>query len=258
MNPCCNASTCTLKLNAVCAHGQCCEDCQLKTAGTLCREPANSCDLPEFCTGSDPHCPANVYLHDGHMCHGVDGYCYNGICQTHEQQCITLWGQGAKPAPGICFERVNSAGDPYGNCGKDSKGSFAKCEAQDAKCGKIQCQGGANRPVIGTNAVSIETNIPLPEGGRILCRGTHVYLGDDMPDPGLVLTGTKCGNNMVCLNRQCQNISVFGVHECTYKCSGRGVCNNKKNCHCEAHWAPPLCDKAGFGGSVDSGPVRQA
>lgn len=68
---------------------------------------------------------------------------------------------------------------------------------RDAKCGKIQCQGGANRPVIGTNAVSIETNIPLPEGGRILCRGTHVYLGDDMPDPGLVLTGTKCGNNMV-------------------------------------------------------------
>lgn len=37
---------------------------------------------------------------------------------------------GAKPAPGICFERVNSAGDPYGNCGKDSKGSFAKCEAR--------------------------------------------------------------------------------------------------------------------------------
>lgn len=68
---------------------------------------------------------------------------------------------------------------------------------RDAKCGKIQCQGGANRPVIGTNAVSIETNIPLQEGGRILCRGTHVYLGDDMPDPGLVLTGTKCGDGMV-------------------------------------------------------------
>ncbi|KAL3967888.1 NLR family CARD domain-containing protein 3 [Sarotherodon galilaeus] len=258
MNPCCNATTCTLKGDAVCAHGQCCQDCQLKPSGTLCRESSNSCDLPEFCTGTSPHCPSNVYLHDGHGCHNVDGYCYNGICQTHEQQCITLWGHGAKPAPGICFERVNSAGDPYGNCGKDTKGSFAKCEVRDAKCGKIQCQGGANRPVIGTNAVSIETNIPLQEGGRILCRGTHVYLGDDMPDPGLVLTGTKCGDEMMCLNRQCQNVSIFGVHDCSAKCSGRGVCNNNKNCHCEAHWAPPFCDKAGFGGSVDSGPIRQA
>lgn len=67
---------------------------QLKLAGTLCRESSNSCDLPEFCTGANPHCPSNVYLHDGHACHDVDGYCYNGICQTHEQQCITLWGPG--------------------------------------------------------------------------------------------------------------------------------------------------------------------
>ncbi|KAI5946080.1 Disintegrin and metalloproteinase domain-containing protein 12 [Manis javanica] len=258
MNLCCNATTCTLKPDAVCAHGLCCEDCQLKPAGTACRGSGNSCDLPEFCTGVSPQCPANVYLHDGHPCQGVDGYCYNGICQTHEQQCVTLWGPGAKPAPGICFERVNSAGDPYGNCGKDSKSSFAKCELRDAKCGKIQCQGGASRPVIGTNAVSIETNIPLQEGGRILCRGTHVYLGDDMPDPGLVLAGTKCADGKICLNRQCQNISVFGVHECARRCHGRGVCNNRRNCHCEAHWAPPFCDKLGFGGSTDSGPVRQA
>ncbi|XP_036078250.1 disintegrin and metalloproteinase domain-containing protein 12 isoform X2 [Rousettus aegyptiacus] len=255
---CCNATTCTLKPDAVCAHGLCCEDCQLKPAGTACRDPSNPCDLPEFCSGSSPHCPANVYLHDGHPCQGLGGYCYNGVCQTHEQQCVTLWGPGAKPAPGICFERVNSAGDPYGNCGKSSKGSFAKCELRDAKCGKIQCQGGASRPVIGTNAVSIETNIPLQEGGRILCRGTHVYLGDDMPDPGLVLAGTKCADGKICLNRRCQNISVFGVHECAKQCHGRGVCNNRRNCHCEAHWAPPRCDKSGFGGSADSGPTRRA
>ncbi|KAI1236113.1 hypothetical protein IHE44_0001387 [Lamprotornis superbus] len=310
-NRCCNATTCALNPGAVCAHGLCCEDCQLKPAGISCRESSNSCDLPEFCTGASPQCPANVYLHDGHACHGVDGYCYNGICQTHEQQALkhlknqpqwyrqqvslATWVEEhvqefqfkmklltwhkplqcspkshacrrvdmssqsrAKPAPGICFERVNSAGDPYGNCGKDSKSSFAKCEPRDAKCGKIQCQGGANRPVIGTNAVSIETNIPLQEGGKILCRGTHVYLGDDMPDPGLVLAGTKCEDGKICLNRRCQNTSVFGVHKCATKCHGRGVCNNKKNCHCEAEWAPPFCDKPGFGGSVDSGPIRQA
>ena len=78
-----------------------------------------------------------------------------------------------------------------------SLSAVCSCLSRDAKCGKIQCQGGASRPVIGTNAVSIETNIPLQEGGRILCRGTHVYLGDDMPDPGLVLAGTKCADGKV-------------------------------------------------------------
>ncbi|MGH0152668.1 UNVERIFIED_CONTAM: hypothetical protein FKN15_062922 [Acipenser sinensis] len=104
-------------------------------------DSSNACDLPEFCTGDAHHCPPNVYLHDGHSCLKVEGYCYNGICQTHEQQCITLWGQGAKPAPGICFERV---------------------------------------------------------------------------------------------------------------------CNNNKHCHCEADWSPPHCEVPGFGGSLDSGPMRLA
>uniref|UniRef100_A0A6I8NNB9 ADAM metallopeptidase domain 12 n=1 Tax=Ornithorhynchus anatinus TaxID=9258 RepID=A0A6I8NNB9_ORNAN len=254
---CCNATSCTLKPGAVCAHGLCCEDCQLKPAGVCCRASSNPCDLPEFCTGAGPHCPGNVYLHDGLPCARVDGYCYSGLCRTHQDQCAALWGPGAKAAPGICFERVNAAGDPYGNCGKQSRTSFAKCEARDAKCGKIQCQGGASRPVIGTNAVSIETNIALQDGGRIRCRGTHVYLGDDVPDPGLVLAGTKCGEGKICLNRRCQNVSVFGVWACLAKCHGRGVCNNHQNCHCEAEWAPPFCDVPGFGGSVDSGPVRR-
>lgn len=81
---------------------------QLKPAGTPCRDSSNSCDLPEFCTGSSPHCPANVYLHDGHACHNVDGYCYNGICQTHEQQCITLWGQGMRSTP-LTLELAHTA-----------------------------------------------------------------------------------------------------------------------------------------------------
>uniref|UniRef100_A0A673IHV0 ADAM metallopeptidase domain 12 n=1 Tax=Sinocyclocheilus rhinocerous TaxID=307959 RepID=A0A673IHV0_9TELE len=222
LNPCCNASTCTLKQEAVCAHGQCCEDCQLKSAGTPCRESSNSCDLPEFCTGADPHCPANVYLHDGHNCQGVDGHCYNGICQTHEQQCITLWGQGEDSATRRC--QRSCLIETVWVSGEDA--SLFLC-------------------------VLAATNIPLQEGGRILCRGTHVYLGDDMPDPGLVLTGTKCGENMMCINRQCQNISVLGVHDCSARCSGHGV--KKKKCFL---WAPPFCDKAGFGGSMDSGPMR--
>lgn len=103
-----------------------------------------------------------------------------------------VWNPGPEPANALNFLRDSG---PVPNF--SSLGTVCSRPSRDAKCGKIQCQGGASRPVIGTNAVSIETNIPLQEGGRILCRGTHVYLGDDLPDPGLVLAGTKCADGKV-------------------------------------------------------------
>lgn len=63
-------------------------------AGTICREAAGSCDLPEYCTGASPYCPANVYLLDGSSCAYGEAYCNNGMCMTHHQQCVQLWGPG--------------------------------------------------------------------------------------------------------------------------------------------------------------------
>uniref|UniRef100_A0A8C3XBX6 ADAM metallopeptidase domain 33 n=1 Tax=Cyanoderma ruficeps TaxID=181631 RepID=A0A8C3XBX6_9PASS len=231
-NPCCNAHNCTLKEGAQCAHGDCCHSCKLKAAGTMCREAAGSCDLPEFCTGASPFCPANVYLLDGSSCARGQAYCSNGMCMTHQQQCVQLWGPGAWPAPDACFQDVNMAGNTYGNCGKDSQGRYVKCDKRDAMCGKIQCQSSAKKPQ-GTNTVSIDTTIRF-KGREVKCRGTFVYSAkddqEDLSDPGLVLTGTKCGDGM--------------------------VCNSNKNCHCDPGWAPPFCEKPGLGGSVDSGPVQ--
>lgn len=66
-------------------------------------------------------------------------------------------------------------------------------------CGKIQCQSSAKKPQ-GTNTVSIDTTIRF-KGREVKCRGTFVYSAkddqEDLSDPGLVLTGTKCGDGMV-------------------------------------------------------------
>uniref|UniRef100_A0A8D0DE44 ADAM metallopeptidase domain 19 n=1 Tax=Sander lucioperca TaxID=283035 RepID=A0A8D0DE44_SANLU len=260
-SPCCNANNCTLKAGAECAHGVCCHNCKLKSPGVLCRAPSGSCDLPEYCDGKAESCPANFYLVDGTSCAAGQAYCYTGMCLTLKQQCLSLWGQDGRPAPDLCFKKVNEAGDMYGNCGKDDLGKYRSCKDRDAQCGKIQCLTSASKP-LENNAVRIETTVSVGNQ-KIQCMGTHVYKpgqGDeggqgDTLDPGLVMTGTKCGEHSICFNGECRNSSFLRADECNAKCHGHGLCNNNHNCHCDVGWAPPLCDQKGSGGSVDSGPV---
>lgn len=126
-DPCCNASTCQLVPGAQCSSdGICCQDCkvspkqhvrrhyanlshdqylnlspplppQLRVAGSVCREPLGECDLPEFCTGSSPHCPPNVFLQNGEPCEDGASYCYGGICASMHTQCQMLWGPSKTP-----------------------------------------------------------------------------------------------------------------------------------------------------------------
>ncbi|XP_070692876.1 disintegrin and metalloproteinase domain-containing protein 19 [Pempheris klunzingeri] len=260
-SPCCNANNCTLKAGAECAHGVCCDNCKLKSPGVLCRAPSGSCDLPEYCDGKAESCPANFYLVDGTPCAGGWAYCYTGMCLTLEQQCLSLWGPDGRLAPDLCFKKVNEAGDMYGNCGKDMLGKYRSCKNRDAICGKIQCLTSAAKP-IENNAVRIETTVTVGNK-KLQCMGTHVYKAGqedeeaqgDTLDPGLVMTGTKCGDDSICFNGECRNASFLRADECNAKCHGHGLCNNNHNCHCDAGWAPPLCDQRGSGGSVDSGPV---
>lgn len=259
-SPCCNAHNCTLKSGAECAHGVCCHECKLKSPGVMCRPPSGSCDLPEYCDGKSESCPANFFLMDGSSCASGSAYCYTGMCLTLEQQCLSLWGKDARPAPDLCFTDVNKAGDAFGNCGQDLMGTYRKCTERNAKCGKIQCQSSASKP-LESNAVAIDTTIPSGQQ-KILCRGTHVWPHghakenqNDTLDPGLVLTGTKCGDNAICFEGECCDASFLQADECSTKCQGHGLCNNNHNCHCHSGWAPPFCGTSGPGGSLDSGPV---
>ncbi|XP_028834830.1 disintegrin and metalloproteinase domain-containing protein 12 isoform X4 [Denticeps clupeoides] len=256
-DPCCNASTCKLVPGAQCSSdGICCENCKLRTAGWVCREPLGECDLPEHCTGTSPYCPPNVFLQNGEPCESGSSYCYSGVCASLDAQCQILWGPNATKAPPLCFSSVNKHGSKYGNCGQLANGSYIPCPSADVQCGKLQCQGGNGRPLLGSNAQILTTKVLLNHTDYT-CRGTHFDLGDDISDPAMVAPGSSCGPGKACLNQRCQDASVFGVEECHRKCNGHGVCNSNKNCHCDVGWAPPDCKYAGFGGSVDSGPARQ-
>ncbi|XP_070823311.1 disintegrin and metalloproteinase domain-containing protein 15 isoform X1 [Chaetodon trifascialis] len=257
-DPCCNASTCQLVPGAQCSSdGICCHDCKLRAAGSVCREPLGECDLPEFCTGASPYCPPNVFLQNGEPCEDDASFCYGGVCASMQTQCQMLWGPNATAAPAVCFSSVNKQGNKYGNCGQLTNGSYVPCGNPDVHCGRIQCQGGRERPLLGTNAEILTTTVRFNHSD-LVCRGTFFHLGDDVSDPATVAQGTACGPGKACLNQRCQDVSVFGVDQCRSKCNGHGVCNSNKNCHCDAGWAPPDCRYSGHGGSVDSGPATAA
>ncbi|XP_035463787.2 disintegrin and metalloproteinase domain-containing protein 15 isoform X4 [Scophthalmus maximus] len=255
---CCNASSCRLLPGAQCSSdGICCNDCKLRAAGSVCREPIGECDLPEFCTGSSPHCPPNVFLQNGEPCEDGATYCYGGVCASMNTQCQMMWGPNATSAPPICFSSVNKQGNKYGNCGQLINGSYVPCGTSDVHCGRIQCRGGGERPLLGSNAEILTTTVRLNHSD-LVCRGTFFHLGDDVSDPATVAPGTACGPGQACLNQKCQDVSAFGVDDCRRKCSGHGVCNSNQNCHCDAGRAPPDCRFSGHGGSVDSGPATAA
>ncbi|NXE02788.1 ADA19 protein, partial [Chaetorhynchus papuensis] len=249
-NPCCNAHNCTLKEGAQCAHGDCCHNCKVRPyPATPC--PPRAHPVPTLCPWDETF--PRRFLHEHPVAAPALGISALPAVPRSFPLCAGAW-----PAPDACFQDVNMAGNTYGNCGKDSQGRYVKCDKRDAMCGKIQCQSSAKKPQ-GTNTVSIDTTIRF-KGREVKCRGTFVYSAkddqEDLSDPGLVLTGTKCGDGMVCKDRRCQNASLFELEKCVSRCHGHGVCNSNKNCHCDPGWAPPFCEKPGLGGSVDSGPVQ--
>ncbi|XP_032433980.1 disintegrin and metalloproteinase domain-containing protein 9 isoform X4 [Xiphophorus hellerii] len=250
-DPCCEYRTCKLKPGAQCASGECCSGCQFLPGGMVCRSKKDEeCDLPEYCNGSTSFCQSDVFVQNGHPCRNQQAYCYNGRCQHLDGQCQALFGPKATAAPNICFKDVNSKGDRFGNCGYQHYG-YKKCESRNAQCGKLQCLNVKGGTVFGI----LPSIITTPIHGAT-CFGVDFMLGSDVPDPGMVNEGTKCGDNKVCMNFECRSADVLS-YDCDVetKCHGHGVCNSNRNCHCDYGWTSPSCKLSGYGGSVDSGPT---
>ncbi|XP_061585630.1 disintegrin and metalloproteinase domain-containing protein 9 isoform X2 [Cololabis saira] len=248
-DPCCEYRTCKLKSGAQCASGECCYNCQYLPGGTVCRSSSDECDLPEYCNGSSSFCQSDVFVQNGQPCRNQQAFCYNGKCQHRDGQCQALFGSKAKAAPLNCFLDVNSKGDRFGNCGYANH-NYRKCESRNALCGKLQCSNIQSVTVFG-----IEPSIIISPISGDKCYAVDFNLGSDVPDPGMVNEGTKCGDDKVCMNFECRSSDVLNYDCKAESCHGHGVCNNNRNCHCDYGWAPPFCELSGYGGSTDSGPT---
>uniref|UniRef100_A0A194AS47 Metalloproteinase type III 2 n=2 Tax=Micrurus TaxID=8634 RepID=A0A194AS47_9SAUR len=178
---CCDARTCKLKHKAQCDSEECCEKCKFKKAGAKCRAAKDDCDLPELCTGRSAECPTDSFQRNGHPCQNNQGYCYNGKCPIMKNQCIALMGSGVKVSRDMCFT-LNQRGKGCGFCRKEN-GANIPCAAKDVKCGRLFCK----------------------KGNSMTCRCS---VSPRDPDYGMVEPGTKCGDGMVCSNRQCVKVQT--------------------------------------------------
>ncbi|KAJ0180250.1 hypothetical protein K1T71_003654 [Dendrolimus kikuchii] len=246
-NSCCDPFTCRLTKESQCASGECCDKCQLKPRGVVCRDATNECDLEETCTGLSGSCPADAHRKNGEPCEDGKGYCFAGQCPTLSLQCERIWGPGTVGADKECFEQFNSKGSVTGHCGKDGDGHYIKCEMENVRCGTLQCQLGNRYPVVTGLDEHTRTVITI-KGNEYECKATTGLLKHpEIGSHGLVNDGTPCGDNLVCVNQTCTSIFPFIDHtKCptdhnNHECSAKGVCSNLNKCVCNRGWTGPDC-----------------
>lgn len=251
MDPCCDHITCKLRPQAECATGPCCHNCKLRRRGTLCRRAANECDVPEFCTGSEGSCPADVHKSDGYECAEGRGYCFRGGCPSRNEQCAQIWGYNSVASHDQCYQRFNTQGFINGHCGNDRMGRFKKCSSQDVLCGLLQCQLGYPDPVIASGGDGVDQTVSRTV---ISVRGQEYHCNvasgniqaPTEPNHGMVKDGTRCGDGRICVNHTCSFLQRHVTRaECpdngTHQCSGNGVCTNENTCFCFAGFSGESC-----------------
>ncbi|KAL1772542.1 disintegrin and metalloproteinase domain-containing protein 30 [Sigmodon hispidus] len=249
----CCTPDCKLRAGVNCSTGLCCYKCDFLPSGYECRRAENECDLAEYCDGLSGVCPQDSYKQNGTPCKHK-GVCFNKGCRSRYTQCQRIFGPSAKEAPHQCYVTVNMIGDQYGNCGIINATRYDRCSRDSTICGRLQCINVKAIPSLPDHNIVLSTYL---RADNLTCWGTGYHgamIPMEIPDIGMVHDGTSCGHNQVCINRTCTDSANLKYDCLPDKCNSRGVCNNKKNCHCLYGWKPPFCEEVGFGGSIDSGP----
>nr|XP_003420594.1 disintegrin and metalloproteinase domain-containing protein 21-like [Loxodonta africana] len=246
----CCRTDCTLTPGSACSEGGCCTNCSFSPLGTLCRSIQNICDLPEYCTGETHRCPGDFYLQDGTPC-TEEEYCYQGNCTDRSMHCKEIFGRDAVNAEDACYN-INRKGSRFGHCRRSTENKvFQSCEEGDVKCGRLQCTNVSHLPRLQDHVSFHQSWI-----SGLRCFGLDEHRSTETTDVGHVRSGTPCAPGRLCSPGSYCNGSLIALnYDChPEKCSYRGMCNNRRHCHCHIGWGPPLCLSPGPGGSEDSGP----
>lgn len=170
--------------------GGCCQDCQIRPAGSVCR-PGDTCDAEETCDGLSDQCPEDVVAPFGTPCGSdTEGACTDadtcdgaGQCLTNDAPDGTACGDEGSACvnadqcvSGVCEDRgFREAGTPCGDT------SDTICNAADSCDGNGLCE--ANLAPDGTICEPASTCV-LPDR---CAAGSCV-------DSGFVAIGQPCGD----------------------------------------------------------------
>ncbi|KAG0222495.1 Metallo-peptidase family M12-domain-containing protein [Mortierella sp. GBAus27b] len=120
-DPCCDGTTCKFKNGAICddLNDDCCQNCQLKAAGQVCRQAISVCDYAEVCSGTSPTCPPDKRVDNLTPCQGPNNatglQCANGVCTSRDLQCQQQDREGITKACGASSSCDLLCNDPNGN-----------------------------------------------------------------------------------------------------------------------------------------------
>ncbi|KAF8852660.1 ADAM family of metalloprotease-like protein ADM-B [Acephala macrosclerotiorum] len=141
-NPCCDATTCQFKNNAVCdpSNEDCCTSgCQFASNGTVCRASTGTCNPQETCNGTAAACPADATAPDGTSCGNSSSLsCASGQCTSRDLQCKTLMGSYTQ---GNDTYACSSSGCQI-SCASPEFGSNVCYSMQQNFLDGTPCQGG--------------------------------------------------------------------------------------------------------------------
>ncbi|CAD5121233.1 DgyrCDS9766 [Dimorphilus gyrociliatus] len=246
LSKCCHASNCTLTAGSQCYNGECCSDCKFRKVSTICRDSTGECDLPEACSGKSQFCPEDAFKTTGYPCAENSSFCHLGECVPDlNAQCKAMW-RGSTSDP-QCYATIRIGKELCGKFDYATK-KYEICNKENYRCSPLMCLHNQESSLFLTDTYR-RRNFKYRHNGKF-CSLQLYDVGRQARDPALVQIGTSCGNGRVCVDDKCVNASL--VASSCGNCSGKGVCNNLNQCHCDKGFAPPLCNKHGGGGSLHS------